>query len=244
MNLDKIIAVRTGKTVYKETDRVIKVFDSDYSKSDILNEALNQARAEEAGLNVPKLLGIEKEDGKWAIISEYISGKTVADIIAENPDKTDEILKRFAELQIAFQRNNTSVFARLRDKVERRITRSQLDEKSKNRLIGELCELPDGDSLCHCDFSPSNVIIDEKGNPVVLDWSHAARGAAEADAASTYLRFLFEDRLKAEKYLYFYCKSADKKRENIEKLIPIMAAAMSVSRYASERNFLLRLAVL
>ena len=57
MNLDKIIAVRTGKTVYKDSDRVIKVFDSDYSKTDILNEALNQARAEEAGLSVPRLYG-------------------------------------------------------------------------------------------------------------------------------------------------------------------------------------------
>ena len=40
---DKIIAVRTGKTIYKDGNTVLKVFDSDYSKSDILNEALNQA---------------------------------------------------------------------------------------------------------------------------------------------------------------------------------------------------------
>lgn len=50
MKLDRIIAVRTGKTVYRDGDRVIKVFDSDYSKADILNEALNQARIEETGL--------------------------------------------------------------------------------------------------------------------------------------------------------------------------------------------------
>ena len=46
MKLDRIIAVRTGKTIYRDGDRVIKVFDSDYSKADILNEALNQARIE------------------------------------------------------------------------------------------------------------------------------------------------------------------------------------------------------
>ena len=31
MKLDKIIAVRTGKTVYKDGDRVIKVFENGYS---------------------------------------------------------------------------------------------------------------------------------------------------------------------------------------------------------------------
>ena len=41
MKLDKVIAVRTSKTVYKDGDCAIKVFDADYKKSDILNEALN-----------------------------------------------------------------------------------------------------------------------------------------------------------------------------------------------------------
>ena len=53
---DRMIAVRTGKTVYRDGETVLKVFDSDYSKADILNEALNQARIEETGLNIPKIL--------------------------------------------------------------------------------------------------------------------------------------------------------------------------------------------
>ena len=59
MKLDKIIAVRTGKTVYKDGGRVIKVFENGYSKADILNEALKQARIEETGLNIPKILGVQ-----------------------------------------------------------------------------------------------------------------------------------------------------------------------------------------
>ena len=41
MKLDQIIAVRKNKTVYRDGDRCIKVFDADYSKADVLNEALN-----------------------------------------------------------------------------------------------------------------------------------------------------------------------------------------------------------
>ena len=56
MNLERVIAVRNNKTVYRDGDKAIKVFDANFSKSDILNEALNQARVEEAGIRVPKVL--------------------------------------------------------------------------------------------------------------------------------------------------------------------------------------------
>ena len=46
MDLDRVIAVRNSKTVYRDGENCIKVFDSDYSKADVLNEALNQARVE------------------------------------------------------------------------------------------------------------------------------------------------------------------------------------------------------
>ena len=44
MNLDRILAVRNDKTVYRHGNLCLKVFNSDFSKADVLNEALNQAR--------------------------------------------------------------------------------------------------------------------------------------------------------------------------------------------------------
>ena len=64
MNLEKVIAVRTNKMVYRDGDKAIKIFDDNFSKSDVLNEALNQARVEETGLNIPKILEVTKIDGK------------------------------------------------------------------------------------------------------------------------------------------------------------------------------------
>ena len=81
MKLDKVVAVREKKTVYLDGDRVIKVFNEDYSKADVLNEALNQARVEETGLCIPQLYEVTKIDGKWAIVSEYIKGKTLAQLM-------------------------------------------------------------------------------------------------------------------------------------------------------------------
>ena len=44
MNLNNIISQRTHKTIYRDGDVCIKLFDADFSKADILNEALNHAR--------------------------------------------------------------------------------------------------------------------------------------------------------------------------------------------------------
>ena len=89
---DRIIAVRTGKTIYREGDTAIKVFDADYAKYDVLNEALNQARVENIGLNVPKVLEVKTIDGKWAIVYEYIQGKSLDQLIKENPENNVRML--------------------------------------------------------------------------------------------------------------------------------------------------------
>ena len=66
----EVLAQRSKKAIYKDGDTVLKVFESDFSKADILNEALNQARIEETGLNVPKLLEVSKLI--HSVLLEYI----------------------------------------------------------------------------------------------------------------------------------------------------------------------------
>ena len=55
MNLDRVIAVRTQKTVYKDGEESVKVFGGEYSAADVLSEALCLARAAEAGIRVPEV---------------------------------------------------------------------------------------------------------------------------------------------------------------------------------------------
>ena len=68
MRLDRIIAVRNDKTIYRDGEYCMKVFVSGHKKSDIFAEALSQARAEETGLRVPELHEVSMLDGKWSIV--------------------------------------------------------------------------------------------------------------------------------------------------------------------------------
>ena len=220
MKLDKIIAVRTGKTVYKDGGRVIKVFENGYSKADILNEALNQARIEETGLNIPKILGVTTEDGKWAIISEYISGKTLSQLMEESPDKFDEYLERFVDIQAEIHSKKSPLLTKLKDKMNRKIDMADIDAATRYDLHTRLEGMPRHDKVCHGDFNPSNVIITDSGKPYIL-----FRLEKKDDAA--------------EKYIKLFCKKSGVSRQYIEKWLPIVAASQSVKGNSEEREMLL-----
>ena len=240
MKLDKIIAVRTGKTVYKDGDRVIKVFENGYSKADILNEALNQARIEETGLNIPKILGVSTENGKWAIISEYINGKTLAQLMTEDPDKFDEYLERFVDIQMEIHSKKAPLLTKLKDKMNRKINQADIDATTRYDLHTRLEGMPRHNKVCHGDFNPSNIIITDDGTPYIIDWAHTTQGNASADVARTYLLFWLDGNIEgAKKYMELFCKKSDTARQYIEKWLPIVAASQSVKGNAEEREFLL-----
>ena len=240
MKLDKVIAVRTNKTVYRDGDKCIKVFNEDYSKADVLNEALNQARIEETGLNIPKIHEVTTIDGKWAIVSDYIEGKTLADLMAEDEDKTDEYLNMLVDIQLEIHSKTCPLLNKLKDKMSRKISETELDATTRYELHTRLEGMPKHKKVCHGDFNPSNIIITKHGTPYILDWSHATQGNASADVARTYLLFCLNgDTEKAKKYLEIFCKKSNTAKQYVEKWMPIVAASQSVKGNEKEREFLL-----
>ena len=241
MKLDKVIAVRTSKTVYKDGDCAIKVFDADYKKSDILNEALNQARVEETGLPIPKLLEVGVVNGRWAIVMDYIKGKTLAQLMAENPDKIDEYMNLFVDIQLDIHSRKAPLLNKLKDKMNRKISETDLDATTRYELHTRLEGMPKHNKVCHGDFRPSNVIVGEDGVNYIIDWAHATQGNASADAARTYLVFYLkgEEEL-AEKYLDLFCQKSDTAKQYVQKWLPIVAASQSVKRNPEEKELLTR----
>ncbi|MEA5050022.1 MAG: phosphotransferase [Oscillospiraceae bacterium] len=240
MQADKILAVRTSKTVYRDGDTALKVFDEDYSKADVLNEALNQARVEETGLRIPKILEVLKLEGKWAIRSEYIPGKTLRQLMDEHPEKKNEYLDRFVALQLEVLSKKAPLLNKLRDKMDRKISESALDATTRYELHTRLEGMPRHSKVCHGDFNPSNVIVTPRDELYILDWSHATQGNASADAARTYLLFWLAGEIDlAERYLDVFCKMSDTAKQYVQSWMPIVAASQSVKGNPRERELLL-----
>ncbi len=237
----KVLAVRTSKIIYREGDTVLKVFDTNYSKADVLNEALNQARVEETGLNIPRLIDVLVENGKWAIHSEYVEGVTLERMMNENPEKTDEYLELFVNLQLEVHEKRAPLLAKLKDKMDRKICETDLDATIRYELHTALESMPKHKKLCHGDFNPTNIVITANGTPYILDWAHATQGNASADVAQTYLLFKLAGKDDiAEKYIDLFCEKTGTEKKYIQKWLPIVAAAQSVKGKPEERELLLK----
>ena len=241
MKLQKVIAVRTSKTVYRDGDLAIKVFDEDYSKADVLNEALNQARVEVTDLPIPKVIEVTKVNGKWAIVTEFIQGKTLARLMSENPDKLDEYLQRFVDIQLEIQSKRVPMLNTIFEKMHRKISQSGIDATTRYELHTRLESMPKHKKVCHGDFNPSNIIVSNDDVAYIIDWAHVTQGNAGADAARTYLLFRLEGEDEvAEKYLKLFCDRGDTAKQSIQKWLPIVAASQLVKEKPEQKEFLLR----
>ena len=229
-----------SKEIYRDGDKCIKVFDTNYSKEDVLNEALNQARVENLGLNTAKLFEVKMIDGKWAIVTEYIQGKTLAQLMEEDPDKKDEYLEMLVDLQLEVHSKTCPLLGKLKDKMNRKINMSELDATTRYDLHTRLEGMPKHNKVCHGDFNPSNIIITEDGVPYIIDWAHATQGNASADVARTYLLFWLNGDIEgAKKYLDLFCKKSDTAKQYVQKWMPIVAASQAVKGNEKDREFLL-----
>ena len=183
-----LISKNATKSVYRDGDKAVKVFCKGFPKAEVLNEALISARVEAiGGINIPSVQAVSvEEDGCWSITRDYIEGKTLTELMKENPDKRDEYLNQMVELQLMIHSKTCPLLNKLKDKMARQISEmEELDPVNRYDLLTRLDSTPKHIKLCHGDFQPDNIIVKEDGTMYVVDWVHATQGNASADVART-----------------------------------------------------------
>ncbi len=244
MNLDRVIAVRHNKTVYRDGDRCIKVFGAGFKKTDVLAEALNQAKMEQRSIiSVPRVLEVTEIDGNWALVTEYIKGQSLASLMEKEPERRVEHMALLARLQNDTFHAHAPGLSLLSDFLTARLLDcdylAATTRHGLHRSLGEMRK--DFRDYCplHGDMEPSNILIDENGTPYILDWSHVTLGLKEADIATTYLLLGMKYGIDcAEEYLGCILPHPNA-RDDIRHWLPIIAAARSVESNEAERAFLL-----
>ena len=233
---DQVLLERTDKVVTKDKGTVLKVFGPGYKVSAILNEAMNEARAAETGLPVAKVIEVMKLRDHWCIRREWIEGETLADVMAKDKKNLVKYLKEFVAIQCKIFGKTSERMGNLADKLDKQISASPLPRETRYDLHMKLQSFPRGKALCHGDFTPTNVIITPKGDWRVIDWSHVRLGDPLADVARTYLLFWLSGHIAAaEKYMVLACEALKVKLPDVQKWLPIVAAAES-SRDQTPKN--------
>ncbi len=236
----ELIATTATKSVFRDGDKAIKVFNADFPKADVLNEALITARVEEVGgINVPKVLEVGVFEGKWSITFDFIEGKTLQQLMDENPDKLPEYMEHMVDLHLNILSKQCPLLNKLKDKMSRQILDTEeLGDVTMYDMRTQLDSMPKHTKLCHGDFNPSNIVVKDDGTMFVLDWVHATQGNASADVARTYLLFCLQDQNKADMYMNLFCKKTGTAKKYVQSWLPIVAAAQLSKRRPEEAELL------
>ena len=240
-NLTNKIAERQNKEIFNDNGKTVKLFVENHSKAFILNEALNHAKVEEGtDLNIPKLIAVTQINGRWALVYDYVEGVSLEELMAQNPDKENEYLEKFVDIQMEILSKKVPLLNRIKEKFKRKLEEAEnINENVKYDLLHRLEGMKNHAKLCHGDFNPSNIIIDKDGNYSIIDWAHATQGNASADAARTYLLFSMQGKTElADKYLKLFSLKSSIEVSHIQRWIPIVAATQMTKGNDEEQNFL------
>lgn len=240
MELNNLVATGTSAKVYKDGDLAIKVYSEAVPKTDVLLEALNTARVEETGLPMAKVQGISMTDGKWATEMNYIEGKTLADLMKENPDKIEDYINQMVDFQLEIHSKRSPLLNKLKDKLKGQIQSLDcIDEIKKYDLLTRLDGMPKHTKVCHGDYEPRNILVAD-GKLYALDWIHASQGNASADVARTYLLLALDDIKTADLYMDTFCRKSNTAKRYVQQWLPIVAAAQLTKNKPEEKDLLMK----
>ena len=157
----ELIATTATKKVYRDGDKAIKVFNADFPKAEVLNEALITARVEETGgIDVPKVLEVGVFEGKWSITFDFIEGKTLQQLMDENPDKLAEYMEQMVDLHLNILSKHCPLLNKLKDKMSRQILETEeLSDITRYDMRTKLDSMPKHTKLCHGDFNPAPCVF-------------------------------------------------------------------------------------
>ena len=184
------ILLANGRTaeVYALNDReVLKLFRDGWGADHAAFEAGLAHIVHAAGVPAPAVIDCVTIDGRAGIVYERLYGPSLLDWLGNKPWRLWSVGRLLAEAHASVHARTAVDLPARRAILARRIGRaSPLGDPARSAALKALESLPDGDTLCHGDLNPGNVLRTPQG-PVVIDWVDAARGDPLADVARALL---------------------------------------------------------
>lgn len=241
MYWDSLISSSETVDVYKKDNLAVKVFHEGAPKTLALYEALTHARVEETGLPVPKIHEVSVIENKWTIQMDLIEGVTLSEMIQKNPNEKDRYVELLLQLQLNVHQQRIPMLNKLEDKLHMQIQNLNcIDDVRRYELLTRLDSIKKHNKLCHGNFSPDNIIIDQKNKTFIVDWVAATQGNASADAGRTYLLLSLRFPELAEQYMNLFCQKTQTSKKYVQEWLPIVAAAQLAEGREEEKELLMR----
>lgn len=186
-----IAAGRTAEIYTWEDRRILKLLRPGFPPGLIRQEERITSAISRMGIAAPKTYGVVEVNGRPGIIYERIEGPSLIALIERRPLQMRKYAALLAKLHVSIHTHSGSQAAiglpRQKQILASQVKEAQvLPEAVREAVLSLLDRLPDGDTVCHNDFHPLNVLMGT-GGPVVIDWESASLGNPCADVARSCL---------------------------------------------------------
>ena len=186
--LTKVAEGREAEMFSWGDGKVLRLLRPGFNPASLDAEVRALKLAHQKGLAVPEPGERVDFNGRSGLVLERIDGTDLLTELGRAPWTVVRAARMCGSVHAQMHgcRVDDDQLPTFREKLERQLTSPLVPTELAEIARKQLASLPDGDTLCHYDFHPANVMRSPRG-PVVIDWPNAARGAAEADIARTLL---------------------------------------------------------
>ena len=177
----------TAEVFQWQQDKVLKLYFDWVTDNWVTQEASIGKAIYEIGIQSPAVYDtLKDEEGRLGIIFERIDGKSMLEILIKKPWRIFSFAGKMARLHNNIHKHSFGNLSSAKEKFTKVITNiAGLSQDKKSKIILYLDDLTTGDSICHGDFHPDNILVAGKGKEVIIDWTNAYTGCPLSDVART-----------------------------------------------------------
>jgi hypothetical protein len=192
MNLQDMTPLAEGRVshVYVLKDkRVLKLLHKTVPDWKVDDEFRRCQIITKAGVTSPRALEIVEVDGRRGIIFEWAGERDLMKAKLGNPFNLNSGAQFMSTVHQDFLKREAPELPDIKEEalhMSRLLPEGTIRPEQFKILERYLDLLPSGNKICHMDFQPGNIMLNENGYQVI-DWSEAVKGVPVADIAMTSL---------------------------------------------------------
>lgn len=185
MKYGKIIGIGNTATAYEwEEDKVLKLFYQAYPKEAVEKEFHNAKAISNFKFATPKAYEIISSGDRVGIVYDRVEGESLLDWVMRTGD-AQKCATYMAKLHKEIIQNKITNVPNYKGFLKYNILNApSANSKEQEATLQKLNKLKDGNTLCHGDFHPGNILL-SNGHTVVIDFMNVCRGDFLYDVART-----------------------------------------------------------
>jgi thiamine kinase-like enzyme len=185
LKFEKIIGIGNTAVVYEyEEGKVLKLFNEGYPKEAVEREFYNAKAIKKMDFSKPKAHEIIFCEERIGIVYDKARGESLLDWVMKTGN-LKECAKYMAKLHRSILSNRISNVPDYKEFLKNNIVNIPTEDlKKREEMLQVIDKLPEGNTLCHGDFHPGNILI-QNGQAMVLDFMNICKGSFLYDVART-----------------------------------------------------------